>query len=146
MSSGWRVHVGCLLVVALSLWAIPSAEAATLRLDGRFGKGGIARVPFRVTSGLRPVRPVRQPDGKVLVAASNDADHGYSEILLARFTRRGRPDPTFGHRGREHLGRRWNFEPYAVDVQPDGRILVLGAAGHGPALYPTPPGRFGLAR
>jgi len=98
----------------------------------RFGEGGIARVPFRVTPGLRPVRPVRQPDGKVLVAASNDADHGYSEILLARFTRRGRPDPTFGHRGREHLGRRWNFEPYAVHVQPDGRILVLGGVQRGP--------------
>jgi hypothetical protein len=37
-----------LIAVALALAAVPTANAATLRLDGRFGDGGIARaVPFR---------------------------------------------------------------------------------------------------
>jgi hypothetical protein len=35
--------------------------------------------------------------------------------------------------------------PGAVRVQPDGRILVLGAAGYGPFMYPSP-GQFALLR
>jgi uncharacterized delta-60 repeat protein len=139
-----------LIAVALALAAVPTANAATLRLDGRFGDGGIARaVPFRFPQtavAMRPLRPVRQPDGKVLVAASASLlEHGNAQILLARFTRSGRPDATFGHGGRERLGIRWDFDPQAVHVQPDGRILVLGAAGFGPFMYNSP-GQFGLVR
>jgi uncharacterized delta-60 repeat protein len=134
--------------MAVSLAAVPTADAASLRLDARFGEGGIARVRFgsgQTGTDLRPLRPVRQPDGKVLLAASSYLDHGNSQILLARFTRSGRPDPTFGHGGRERLGLSWNFAPQAVHVQPDGRILVLGADGYGPFFYPAP-GQFGLVR
>ena len=82
---------------------------------------------------------MRQPDGKLLVAASNPHFHGNTEMLLARFTRSGRLDPTFGHRGRERLGVRRNFGPQAVHVLPDGRILALGAAGNRLVdLYPEP--------
>jgi uncharacterized delta-60 repeat protein len=148
MSAAWWARAGCLVAVALSLAAVPTADAAPLRLDAGFGESGIARVPFRLAqsySDLRVLRPVRQPDGKVLVAAASAFDHGNSQILIARFTRRGRPDTTFGHGGWEHLGLRWNFAPQAVEVRPDGRILVLGAAGYGPFMYPAP-GQFGLAR
>ena len=144
----WARAAG-LVAVALSLGAAaPSADAARLRLDAGFGDGGIARVPFKLRYSapeLRMLRPARQPDGKVVVAASAYFDRGNSQILIARFTRRGRPDPSFGHRGWTHLGLRWNFAPSAVQVLPDGRILVLGAAVYGPYLYPTP-GQLGLAR
>ena len=138
------------IAVALSLVAVPAAEAAPLRLDATFGEAGIARaVPFRFPQTaveMRPLRPVRQPDGKVLVAASASLlEHGNAHILLARFTRSGRPDATFGHGGRERLGLRWDFDPQAVHVQPDGRILVLGADGFGPFMYNSP-GQFGLVR
>jgi uncharacterized delta-60 repeat protein len=43
------------------------------------------------------------------------------------------------------VGVRWNFHPGAVRVRPDGRILVLGAAGYGPFMYPSP-GQLGLVR
>jgi uncharacterized delta-60 repeat protein len=136
------------VAVAASLAFVPTVGAAPLRLDTRFGEGGIAHVRFRLkytSEDLRVLRPVRQPDGKVLVAAASSLDHGNSHILLARFTRRGRPDRTFGHGGWEQLGYRWNFDPMAVQVQPDGRILVLGAAGYGPFMYASP-GQFGLVR
>jgi uncharacterized delta-60 repeat protein len=148
MSAAWWARAGCVVAVAFSLVAVPTADAATLRLDHRFGEGGIARVRFGIVldpADTLPLRPVRQPDGKLLVAAARYEFHWNSQILLARFTRRGRPDPSFGHGGRERLGLRWNFDPQAVHVQPDGRILVLGAAGRGPGLYPTP-GQFGLVR
>jgi uncharacterized delta-60 repeat protein len=148
MSAALWARAGWLIAVVLSLVAVPTADAAPLRLDGRFGEGGIAHVRFRLeytSEDLRVLRPVRQPDGKVLVAASASLFHGNSEIVLPRFTRSGRPDATFGHGGWERLGYRWNFDPMAVQVQPDGRILVLGAAGYGPFFYPAP-GQFGLVR
>jgi uncharacterized delta-60 repeat protein len=147
MSAAWWARAGCLVAVAVSLAAVPTADAATLRLDARFGEGGIAHVRFRAQTAAesRPLRPVRQPDGKVLVAAAKFGDHGNAAILLARFPRSGRPDATFGHGGREQIGLSWNFAPQAVHVQPDGRILVMGADGYGPFMYPSP-GQFGLVR
>jgi uncharacterized delta-60 repeat protein len=148
MSAALWARAGCLVAVAFSLAAVPAADAATLRLDAGFGEGGIARVRFGIVldpADTLPLRPVRQPDGKLLVAAAHYEFHGNSQVLLARFTRRGRPDPTFGHGGRERLGVRWNFAPSAVQVLPDGRILVLGAAGFAPSLYPFPD-QLGLVR
>jgi uncharacterized delta-60 repeat protein len=148
MRAALWARAGCLVAVACSLAAVPTADAASLRLDAGFGEGGIAQVRFGIVldpADTRPLRPVRQPDGKLLVAAARTFDRGNSQILLARFTRRGRPDPTFGHGGRERLGLRWNFDPQTVHVQRDGRILVLGAAGFGPFFYPAP-GQFGLVR
>src|SRR5918995_6970270 len=148
MTLAWRVRVGSLVLMALSLGATPAAAAATPRLDGRFGEGGIARMRFRIPldqADTLPLRPVRQPDGKLLLAAARGEFHGNSQIVLARFTRRGRRDPTFGHGGRERLGMRWNFQPHAVHVLPDGRILVLGAAGFAASLYPFPH-QFALIR
>jgi uncharacterized delta-60 repeat protein len=137
--------------VVLSLAAVPTADAATLRLDGGFGQGGIARVPVRLGFDwalARSLRPVRQPDGKVLVAAAIEADRGPTQFALARFTRSGRPDRRFGRGGRIRLGAQWNFDPRAVEVQPDGRIVVMGAAGRGiNSLYPlVAPGQIGLIR
>ena len=147
---GW-CRAGCLVAVGLSLAAVPATGAATLRPDGRFGEGGIARVPVRTGSEavVRPLRPVRQPDGNVLVSASIVGDRGDpAEVVLARFTRDGRPDATFGRGGRVRLGARWNFDPRAVLVQPDGRIVLMGAAGRGiNSLYPlVAPAQLGLIR
>jgi uncharacterized delta-60 repeat protein len=149
MSAG---RAGWLVAVALLLAAVPTADAETLRLDARFGEGGIARVPFRL-DGIRtlvsPLRPVRQPDGKVLVAAAIKGDRGDPmQVALARFKRTGQPDPTFGRGGRVRLGAHWNFDPRAVLVQPDGRIVLMGAAGAGnDALYPlVAPAQIGLLR
>jgi uncharacterized delta-60 repeat protein len=151
MSAAWWARVGY-LVVALSLAVVPTAHAATLRLDGRFGQGGIARVPVRLGVDwalARSLRPVRQLDGKVLVAAAiESADRGPTQFALARFTRTGRPDRRFGRGGRIRLGAQWNFDPRAVQVQPDGRIVLMGAAGRGiNSLYPlVAPGQIGLIR
>jgi hypothetical protein len=95
-----------LIAVVLALVAVPAADAAPLRLDARFGKDGIARVPFKLQVGLTlALRPVGQPDGKVLVAAAIEGDrYDPSQVALVRFERNGKPDPTFGRRGRVRLG------------------------------------------
>jgi hypothetical protein len=92
-------RAGCVSAVALSLLA-PTAVAAP-RLDDRFGDGGVARAPFRGQGQelFGTLRPARQADGKVLVAAQPDPDHGQTfKVMLARFTREGGLDRTFGHR------------------------------------------------
>ena len=144
-------RAACLVAVALSLVAGATADAAPLRLDGRFGEGGIARVPVRTgwKALARPLRPVRQPDGRVLVAAAIEGDRGDPmQVALARFTRNGRPDPTFGRGGRVRLGWQWNFDPREIQLQPDGRIVLMGAAGRGiNTLYPlVAPAQTGLIR
>jgi hypothetical protein len=74
---------GCLVAAVLSLAAVPTADAATLRLDGRFGDGGIAHVRFgsgQTGTGMSARRPVRQPNGKVLVAAAAEIEHWNSQV------------------------------------------------------------------
>jgi uncharacterized delta-60 repeat protein len=81
------------------------------------------------------VRPVRQPDGKVLVPARVErwaGSYSFEQVALARFTRRGALDKTFGRRGRVLIGFHWGsspvgFSPVTVSVQADGRILLAGS-------------------
>jgi uncharacterized delta-60 repeat protein len=154
MSAAWWPRPGCLVAVALSLAAAPTADAdaATLRVDASFGDDGIARVPLRpggIRTLVRPLRPLRQPDGKVLVAAAIEGDRGDPmQVAIARFKRNGEPDATFGRRGLLRVGAHWNFDPHAVAVQPDGRIVLMGAAGRGiNSLYSlVAPAQIGLIR
>jgi uncharacterized delta-60 repeat protein len=152
MTAAWWTRAGCLVAVALSLAAAPTADAATVRLDAKFGDGGIARVPLRpggIRTLVRPLRPLRQPDGRVLVAAAIEGDRGDPmQVALARFKRSGQPDPAFGRGGRVRLGAHWNFDPRAILVQPDGRIVLMGAAGRGiNSLYSlVAPAQIGLIR
>ena len=90
---------------------------------------------------------MRQPDGKVLVAAAIPVDPFPARVALVRFKRNGEPDATFGRGGRVRVGAHWNFLPLAVDLQPDGRIVLLGRAGYGYGFYPVSwPTQVGLIR
>ena len=122
---------GCVIFAALTLLATPAVAAP--RLDARFGDGGVARVPFKWKGARELVgalRPVRQPDGKMLVVAQLDADHRLAnEVVLARFGRAGALDTTFGRRGRLRITFPWQFQPLTVLVQRDGRIVLVGTVG-----------------
>jgi len=60
------------------------------------------------------VQPVAvQPDGRIVVAGTR----------LARFTRDGRPDESFGRRGLVEVP---GAGVAAVALQPDGKIVVAG--------------------
>ncbi len=139
MSAALCARTGCLVAVAFSLAAVPAADAAPLRLDARFGDGGIVRVPLKLWNPggelTGALRPVRQPDGKVLVPARVEryaGSYSFEQVALARFTRRGAVDKTFGRRGRVLIGFHWgspvSFSPVTVSVQADGRILLAGRA------------------
>jgi uncharacterized delta-60 repeat protein len=139
--------VACLIAITLSLLATPAVAAP--RLDARFGDGGVARARFSLLQRQElfgALRPVRQANGKVLVAAHPFADRTLSnQVLLARFGRGGALDPTFGRRGRLRITFPWQFEPRTVFAQRDGRIVLVGAVG-GYAYFSYRPSQLGILR
>jgi uncharacterized delta-60 repeat protein len=138
------VGVACVIAAAVSLLATPAV--AVPRLDARFGDGGIARVPFKFRVFREfggTLRPVRQADGKVLVAAQLIGDRNSEEFVLARFGRAGALDTTFGRRGRVRIDFPWQFQPLTVLAQRDGRIVLVGTVG-GYAYFAGGPSQLGI--
>jgi uncharacterized delta-60 repeat protein len=77
-----------------------------------------------------------QPDGKILLAGTLFARPGNSELFVIRLHSGGRLDRSFGGDGL----RRINITPghdlaQALLVQPDGKILLAGAASCAPDCY-----------
>jgi hypothetical protein len=103
---GRRLLAVTVLAVSAGLGAAIRAEAAQLRLDPRFGDGGVARVSFGLgASGqFSGALVARQPGGKPLVVGAIEPEE-YEPVpaVVARFTRRGRLDRSFGHNGRVRI-------------------------------------------
>jgi uncharacterized delta-60 repeat protein len=138
----------CAIAAALSFLASPAGGAP--RLDARFGDGGVARAPFKTRHELLagPLRPFRQADGKVIVAAQTDPDHGHTyELLLARFTRAGALDRSFGRRGRLKLTSSFprQFQPLTLSTDRRGRIVLVGTVG-GFVYFSSAPSQLGIMR
>jgi uncharacterized delta-60 repeat protein len=109
--------------------------------DRSFGVGGKALTSFG--SGTKSSAVARavalQADGKVVLAG--DASGNFA---LARYTARGRLDPSFGQNGKvvTHFGsRRSVSEVEALAIQPDGKIVAVGGWSGAAGLS-----RFALAR
>jgi uncharacterized delta-60 repeat protein/CSLREA domain-containing protein len=98
-------------------------------LDTSFG-GGTGKVLTGLASRDAGHQVVVQADGRILVAGESSGD-----FLLARFTAAGALDATFGtggvvttvFAGSSDLAR-------AMEIQPDGRILLAGQASSGTSL------------
>jgi len=99
-------------------------------LDPSFGSGGIVELSadfFAATSGVLSV----QPNGQILVLTQPEVN-GVLVIGLDRLNVNGQPDSTFGSGGQVIV----NFpapaeaaaSPNLVLAQPDGKILLAGAA------------------
>ena len=109
-------------------------------LDTGFGTGGKALTDFNGGND-RAHAVALQANGKIVVAgyARNNTN---TDFALARYNADGSLDTGFGTGGKApliHFGF-GNDNAYAVAVQPDGKIVVAGAANHGT------PNHFALAR
>jgi len=129
------------------------------RLDRGFGRDGFTP-PFRsgrgeVTGGghLQAEAVARQEDGKVLLVGYRD-NEGALAPALARFTRKGRFDHSFGHdgtvfplpshRGRRIVGEGGGGRLHDVAIEPDGTIVGVGDIVPHPRNLPvTGPRRAG---
>jgi uncharacterized delta-60 repeat protein len=111
------------------------------RLDRSFGRNGFthrvrsARGEVEGGGQLQAEAVVGQRDGKVLLAGYRDHEGAFAPAL-ARFTRKGRLDPSFGHggkvfprpshRGRPIVGEGGGGRLHDLAIEPDGTIVAVG--------------------
>ncbi len=90
-------------------------------LDPSFGVGGKVTTDFNAYDWAREVR--LQPDGKIVVAGQAGGSWG-----LARYLPNGSPDASFGNGGKLFTTMD-NGVGTAMELLPDGKLLVVGTAG-----------------
>ena len=111
-------------------WAL-ARYRANGSLDPSFGAGGrvLTLIPQGRLAPYGPMAVATQADGKVVVA-------GGGGFRLARYTVRGRLDPSFGRNGRvltdfSSVGGSGPFSIAAsVAVAPDGKLVAAGWTGN----------------
>ncbi len=98
--------------------------------DGTFGTGGKFGINFFNYDELFGM--ALQADGKIVATGATILNNGTEDIALARITTGGALDPTFGSGGRVNTDFSGGDDfGTGVAIQPDGKILVAGAADMG---------------
>ena len=112
-------------LIALTLASLTtSATAAPGDLDPTFGNGG--KVVTLIGEGDAFGRVALQADGKIVMAGTASVG-GVHKFAVARYSNNGSLDPTFDGDGIVTTGFNYDFgEGYAVAIQPDGKIIVVG--------------------
>jgi uncharacterized delta-60 repeat protein len=107
------------------------------KLDAGFGDGGLVVTPVRpLTTDIVHGLAV-QPDGKIVAAGVTYDDtvtlRPHGDFMVARYTPQGALDPGFGVGGvsTTNFDAESYDEPYAVALQPDGRIVLGGVSNTG---------------
>jgi uncharacterized delta-60 repeat protein len=96
-------------------------------IDAGFGTNGVAQTAINQTSDSEAVSVTALPDGKLLTAGTTKTDDGHwgrPRLALTRLSASGATDPSFGTNGTA-IGPAGRATGAAV--QPDGKIVVLGA-------------------
>jgi uncharacterized delta-60 repeat protein len=109
--------------------------------DDSFDSDGLAGADFVNNSNDIGRGVALQPDGRIVVVGSSDANHELGTVTVARFKGDGTLDDSFSSDG----FRSWCCVPsYAasVAIQANGKIVVAGTAG---AVAPSTP-RFFVTR
>ena len=91
-------------------------------LDTTFDGDGTATIDFGTLSDVAGDAAV-QPDGKIVVAGSTQADE---DVAIGRLNANGSPDTTFGAAGKAKVDFGVATFGHAVALQPNGRIVVAG--------------------
>lgn len=132
--SAWSAAI----VVAAGLPGLP-VFAVQADLDAGFGDAGIVRhstwlethanIGHTIEGGVSVA--ALQPDGKIILAgAGGDFLSGVwnPELIVSRFLSDGSIDATFGDQGRVFLALGYYSLPSAIEVLPDGKVVVAGTA------------------
>ncbi|HEV7862224.1 MAG TPA: delta-60 repeat domain-containing protein, partial [Acidimicrobiia bacterium] len=111
-------------------------------LDRSFGRGGLVTERMRslTTDIIHGI--VVQPDGKIVVAGVTFEDvvtmRPHGDFIVARYLSSGEPDLAFGIGGvmTTDFGDGSYDEPYAIVLQPDGKLVLGGYtnSGGGPGV------------
>ena len=111
-------------------------------LDASFGDGGLVTERLRSLTADIIHGVAIQPDGKIIVGGITFEDvvtaRPQGDFMVARYLPDGRTDPTFGIGGvmTTDFADGSYDEPYAVVLQPDGKIVLGGytTSGGGPGV------------
>jgi len=126
--TNWSSHpVVAAIVFIVSVVAPHRVEAAAGDLDPRFGNGGVAFTDFSQTTELAYSVAV-QADGKIVLSGQSGVSPNLHSAL-ARYSRNGRLDSTFGTGGKVAVAfNSVSDYLYAVAIQSDGKIVAAGSA------------------
>ena len=134
---------GVLRVVLIFIFAsISSMSQNSWVPDPSFGDDGIKRINFGTNYSDMPNDILLQSDGRILTAGQSTSSFNYY-IALSQLLPNGQPDVSgFGIDGQVSLHFVLRDHANDIELQPDGKILVVGteAIGNGssqvtPALY-----------
>jgi uncharacterized delta-60 repeat protein len=130
-SFGRLVTAVAVTAAALAMWCV-GAIAAPGGLDKSFGHHGKVRVNFGGSDGFDADVAVA-PNRDVVLAGETsnvpDPVGGGQGYAIAVLKPNGSPDPGFSGNGRQVVQVGPEAQPFAVAVQPNGKILVAGAGG-----------------
>jgi uncharacterized delta-60 repeat protein len=132
--AGWATNAAEQTQVALVRYTARGA------LDDGFGAGGKTSVVPGAARSAEARAIALQRDGRIVVAGWSDLLE-QSHFLVARFTRSGRTDRTFGTRGSTVTPLGFAGSATDVAIQPDGRIVAAGSVH-----VPRDGTQLGLAR
>ena len=122
------IAYAAIVVATLFIFVRISSAATDGDLDPAFGSGGKVTTDFSNRSnGANAI--ALQSDGKIVVVGDALSAQGPPDICVARYNTDGSLDPSFGTGGRvttDFAGL--SDVGFAIVVQPDGKILVAGAA------------------
>jgi uncharacterized delta-60 repeat protein len=118
------------------------ADATVLRLnadgapDPTFDGDGRATIDSGAGAGDDPYAVALQADGKIVIAGVSAPTSGGEDPAAFRLNPDGTPDATFGTNGVRVIGESpGNAAAFSLALQPDGRILLGGAADNKPVVY-----------
>ncbi|MHC4575042.1 MAG: hypothetical protein ACYS76_13070, partial [Planctomycetota bacterium] len=105
-------------------------------LDASFGTDGRATTPF-ISDRDKVYAAALQADGRIVVAGrTNSGDPNYYDFVLVRFDSNGSLDTSFGAGGKVTTDfTSGNEYAYALDIRPDGKIVVAGRTNSGDPNY-----------
>jgi len=118
--------------------------------DATFGNYGTVITPFGAAPGFGLFSDIALAGDQILAAGVMEFNGGTggfmgSKRVMARFDQYGDLDPSFGYDGKIILDALYNGNDhfFGVTVQPDGKILGIGTAGH---PYPNPQSHLVITR
>lgn len=128
------------VVAGLNKTAFPGIETfALIRFTSRGTLLSTTTASFFTNGDSIPVAAAVQSNGDIVVAGTTTGTTAATEFALARFLPNGRLDTTFGQGGLVTTVPTGVFPSVsALLVQPNGQILVAGAAGSGLRKVPSP--------
>jgi uncharacterized delta-60 repeat protein len=118
------------LIVASSLFSIPSASAAVGDLDTSFGTGG--KVTTAIGGGSDAATSIAlQSDGKIVVAGNSD-NGSNADFAVVRYNTDGLLDTSFGTGGIVTTAIGDGIDSVnSIALQSDGKIVVAGYSDNG---------------